>query len=102
MKLMRENLTVANMPPFQAQTEHFGRVCRDMEESTCSDEDGLAVVKMSEAVVQALVAGDGLPVNVEHSHHGIIHSYSYTTICANYGRSITVRSHLTRWNTLNS
>jgi predicted dehydrogenase len=67
--ITRENLTVANMPPFQGQTEHLGRVCRGMEEPRCSGEDGLAAVKVCEAVIYALEAGDGTPVNIEHFHH---------------------------------
>jgi predicted dehydrogenase len=50
--------------PFQQQVEHLARVIREGEKARCSEEDGLAAVKVCEAVITALIAGDGIPVDI--------------------------------------
>lgn len=51
--------------PFQQPAEHLARVAKGDEEPRCSGEDGLAAVKVCEAVIIALVAGDGIPVDIQ-------------------------------------
>ncbi|KAL4863421.1 hypothetical protein BDV12DRAFT_189685 [Aspergillus spectabilis] len=62
--IRRQVLEVSNGVPFQQQTEHLARVLQGLEQPRCSGEDGLAAVEVCEAVVNALVAGDGIPVDV--------------------------------------
>jgi predicted dehydrogenase len=62
--IRRQVLEASNGVPFQQQTEHLAMVLRGLEQPRCSGEDGLAAVKVCEAVVNALVAGDGIPVDV--------------------------------------
>jgi predicted dehydrogenase len=62
--MAKEVLTVNDGIPFQRQAEHLARVVRGSEEPRCSGEDGLAAVKVCEAIIQALRSGDGFPVNI--------------------------------------
>lgn len=62
--IRRDALQAGDEIPFQQQTEHLGRVIRQGEKPRCSAEDGLAAVKVCEAVITALVAGDGIPVDI--------------------------------------
>ncbi|KAJ5825422.1 hypothetical protein N7474_002560 [Penicillium riverlandense] len=50
--------------PFQNQTEHFSKVIQGLEEPICSGKDGVAAVKVCEAVIQALDRNDGMPVAI--------------------------------------
>lgn len=51
--------------PFQQQVEHLARLVRGLEEPVCSGADGLAVVKVCEAVVKALDTADGQPIDIK-------------------------------------
>ncbi|KAI9927799.1 hypothetical protein ASPWEDRAFT_184556 [Aspergillus wentii DTO 134E9] len=52
--MKREKVEVDEGIPFQQQTEHLGRVVRGLEEPLCSGEDGLAAIKVCEAIAKAL------------------------------------------------
>lgn len=72
LKLTREPLSVSDDEiPFQQQTEHLARVVRGQEKPRCSGADGLAAVQVCEAILQALAAGDGVPVTVGEERGGI-------------------------------
>lgn len=60
----REELTIPDGIPFQQQAEHLARVVRGTESPICSGEDGLAAVKVCEAVIEALTEGNGLPIEL--------------------------------------
>jgi predicted dehydrogenase len=62
--IRRDVLQVDDGIPFQQQVEHLARVIRQGETPRCSEEDGLAAVKVCEAVITALEAGNGVPVNI--------------------------------------
>jgi predicted dehydrogenase len=62
--IRRNVLHVGDGIPFQQQVEHLARVIREGEKARCSEEDGLAAVKVCEAVITALIAGDGIPVDI--------------------------------------
>ncbi|CAK7234606.1 hypothetical protein SCUCBS95973_008991 [Sporothrix curviconia] len=64
--MTREPLDPPAGIPFQRQTEHLGRVVRGLEKPVCSGADGLAAVQVCEAILQALEAGDGIPVSLSH------------------------------------
>lgn len=63
--IRREVLQAADGIPFQLQAEHLARVVKDGERPRCAGEDGLAAVRVCEAVITALVAGDGFPVDIK-------------------------------------
>lgn len=63
--IRREVLKAGDGIPFQLQAEHLARVVKNGERPRCAGEDGLAAVRVCEAVVAALVAGDGLPVDIQ-------------------------------------
>ncbi|KAL1891319.1 hypothetical protein Sste5346_007779 [Sporothrix stenoceras] len=62
--LTREPIAVTDDIAFQQQTEHLARVVRGQEAPRCSGADGLAAVQVCEAILQALAAGDGVPVTL--------------------------------------
>ncbi|KAL1876807.1 hypothetical protein Plec18167_005217 [Paecilomyces lecythidis] len=62
--IRREVLQVGDEIPFQQQVEHLVRVATQDEKPKCSGEDGLAAVRVCEAVTSALVASDGIPVDI--------------------------------------
>ncbi|RFU26084.1 hypothetical protein B7463_g10257, partial [Scytalidium lignicola] len=64
--MTKEILKVVDGVPFQLQVEHLARVVTGIEEPRCSGEDGLAAVKVCEAVIKALRNGDGCPVDISH------------------------------------
>ena len=61
----RQVLQASDGIPFQQQTEHLARVVSGGEDPRCSGEDGLVAVKVCEAVITALVANDGIPVDIQ-------------------------------------
>jgi predicted dehydrogenase len=63
--MSREQVEAGDEIPFQQQTEHFVRVIRGLEEPRCSGDDGLAAVKVCEAVIEALTKRDGIPILIE-------------------------------------
>ncbi|KAL3460063.1 hypothetical protein BJX64DRAFT_278793 [Aspergillus heterothallicus] len=63
--IQREVLQRGDGIPFQQQAEHLARVVRQGEEPRCSGEDGLAAVKVCEDVITALVAGYGIPIEIQ-------------------------------------
>jgi predicted dehydrogenase len=63
--IQRDVLQSGDGIPFQQQAEHLARVVRQGEEPRCSGEDGLAAVKVCEDVITALVAGDGIPIEIQ-------------------------------------
>ncbi|CAI7600016.1 unnamed protein product [Penicillium pancosmium] len=63
--IRRDVLRVDDGIPFQQQVEHLARVIRQGESPRCSEEDGLAAVKVCEAVITAIEAGDGIPVDIQ-------------------------------------
>lgn len=63
--MLHEHLSVTDGIPFQRQTEHLARVVRGEETPVCSGEDGLAAVKVCEAIIEALRRRDGIPISVE-------------------------------------
>ncbi|KIX04595.1 uncharacterized protein Z518_05465 [Rhinocladiella mackenziei CBS 650.93] len=62
--MRREVLEVKDGIPFQLQTEHLARIVAGKEEPLCSGADGLAAVKVCEAVIKALEKADGYPVDI--------------------------------------
>jgi len=63
--LTRNVLEIEEGIPFQRQTEHLARLATGQEEQpVCSGVDGLAAVKVCEAVIEALEKGDGYPVDI--------------------------------------
>lgn len=62
----REDLHTRDEIPFQQQTEHLAKVVTGQDEPRCSGEDGLAAVKVCEAIVQSLSAGNGATVDIHH------------------------------------
>lgn len=62
--MKRKLLEVADGIPYQYQIEHLARVVKGEEEPRCSGEDGLAAVRVCEAVLKALSDKDGLPVSI--------------------------------------
>lgn len=62
--IQRETLQGGDEIPFQQQVEHLGTIVRQGEKPRCSAEDGLAAVRVCEAVIKALGAGDGIPVDI--------------------------------------
>lgn len=62
--IRQEELSTSDDIPFQQQVEHLARVCLNKEEPRCSGEDGLNAVKVCEAVIGALKAGDGIPIDL--------------------------------------
>lgn len=65
MPIRREILKAGDGIPFQLQAEHLARVVKNGERPRCAGEDGLAAVRLCEAVITALVAGDGRPVDIQ-------------------------------------
>lgn len=63
--IRRSVLKTGDGIPFKQQVEHLSRVVRKGEIPRCAAEDGLAAVKVCEAVTRALVAGDGIPIDIE-------------------------------------
>lgn len=63
----REVLKVHDGIPFQLQVKHLAGVVRGTEDPSCSGEDGLAAVKVCEAIIQALRLGDGYPVDISQA-----------------------------------
>lgn len=51
--------------PFQQQVEHLARLISGKEEPVCSGKDGLAAVKVCEAITAALDKNDGCPVDIK-------------------------------------
>ena len=65
--MMRQIVDVGNGIPFQRQAEHLANlITGEEEEPRCSGNDGLAAVKVCEAVIEALTSGDGQPYNIPH------------------------------------
>ncbi|KAJ5564950.1 hypothetical protein N7513_001192 [Penicillium frequentans] len=62
--IRQEELSTPDDRPFQQQVEHLARVCLEQEEPRCSGEDGLNAVRVCEAVISALEAGDGIPIDL--------------------------------------
>ncbi|KIW29274.1 uncharacterized protein PV07_05099 [Cladophialophora immunda] len=62
--MSRETVEAMDLIPFQQQTEHLARLVAGREEPVCSGEDGLAAVKVCEAVVRALHRDDGHPIEL--------------------------------------
>ncbi|KAL4891166.1 hypothetical protein BDV59DRAFT_194612 [Aspergillus ambiguus] len=62
--MQREALSVLSGIPFERQTEHLGRVVKGTDKPRCSGEDGLAAVRVCEAVMEALTVGDGVPIDI--------------------------------------
>ncbi|KAJ5444661.1 uncharacterized protein N7458_008533 [Penicillium daleae] len=62
--MRREQLESSDEIPFQQQAEHLAEVVRGEASPRCSGEDGLNAVRVCEAVIAALKAKDGLPVNL--------------------------------------
>lgn len=62
--IRREELECEAKIPFREQVEHLVRVVKGEESPICSGEDGLAAVKVCEAVIEALNAGNGLPIDL--------------------------------------
>ncbi|EXJ69758.1 uncharacterized protein A1O5_06829 [Cladophialophora psammophila CBS 110553] len=62
--MSRETLATMDLIPFQQQTEHLARLVAGKEEPICSGEDGLAAVKVCEAVLRALDRNDGQPIEI--------------------------------------
>ncbi|KIW10680.1 hypothetical protein PV08_11644 [Exophiala spinifera] len=62
--MTREVLDFEKKHPFQLQIEHLVRVVEGKEEPRCSGQDGLDAVKVCEAVIEALVKGDGYPIDI--------------------------------------
>jgi predicted dehydrogenase len=60
----REQIQIDDGIPFELQAHHFARVIQGIEEPRCSGDDGLAAVKVCEAILEALKRGDGIPVIV--------------------------------------
>jgi predicted dehydrogenase len=65
MPMRREVVEVQEAIPFQQQTEHLARLVAGTEEPVCSGRDGLAAVKVCEAVATALAKNDGQPVDIK-------------------------------------
>ena len=63
--IVREELVIPNGIPFQQQVEHLAAVATGIESPTCSGEDGLAAVKVCQAIIEALTARTGLPVEIQ-------------------------------------
>lgn len=62
---MRHNvLEVHPAIPFQQQAEHLARLVTSQEAPVCSGRDGLAAVKVCEAIIEALDKGNGYPVDI--------------------------------------
>ena len=51
--------------PFQQQVEHLARLVRGLEAPVCPGADGLAVVKVCEAIIEALDTADGMPIDIK-------------------------------------
>lgn len=68
----RADLHSGNEIPFQQQTEHLAKVVKGQYKPKCSGEDGLAAVKVCEAIMQSLSAGNGATVDIYHyeTRHG--------------------------------
>lgn len=64
MQMNRENLVVSNNDPYKQQAEHLVQLAMGNGEPLCSGSDGLAVVKVCEAVTEALQRGDGQPIDI--------------------------------------
>lgn len=64
MPMSREVLDVPAGIPFKRQAQHLARVVRGAEEPLCSGDDGLAAVRVCEAILEALKAGNGAPVSI--------------------------------------
>lgn len=63
--MLREEVEAADKIPFQQQTENFVRITRGVEEPRCSGDDGLASVKVCEAVIEALTKRDWMPILIK-------------------------------------
>lgn len=63
--MRRETLSAPSVIPFQQQAEHLARVVKGIELPRCSGDDGLAAVKVCEAVMEALRVGDGIPIDIK-------------------------------------
>ncbi|KAJ5912077.1 uncharacterized protein N7473_001380 [Penicillium subrubescens] len=63
--MQREELESSDEIPFQQQAEHLAKVARGEESPRCSGEDGLDAVRVCEAVIAALEAKDGLPIDLK-------------------------------------
>lgn len=61
----REELELSDQIPFQQQAEHLAEVVKGEARPRCSGEDGLNAVRVCEAVIAALKAKDGLPINLQ-------------------------------------
>lgn len=60
-----EALDIKPNIPFQEQIEHLSRVIEGKEEPRCSVDEGLAAVRVCEALMRALEHGDGLPIDID-------------------------------------
>ncbi|KAF9890142.1 hypothetical protein FE257_006303 [Aspergillus nanangensis] len=63
--MRREALSIPSAIPFQQQAEHLARVVKGTDVPRCSGDDGLAAVKVCEAVMEALRVGDGVPIVIQ-------------------------------------
>ena len=66
LPITRQVVEVGNGIPFQRQAEHLGKLIAREEEPRCSGNDGLAAVKVCEAIIDALRVGDGQPHTISH------------------------------------
>ncbi|KAL2864101.1 Gfo/Idh/MocA family protein [Aspergillus lucknowensis] len=71
--IQRDVLQIPGGSPFENQIEHLAKVVRGEEAPRCSAQDGLAAVRVCEAIVQALDRNDGLPILIS-GHVGITDS----------------------------
>ena len=66
--MTREVIQIVDAIPFQQQAEHLARLVVGDEEPVCSGADGLAAVKVCEAITKALDDNNGFPVDIkQHS-----------------------------------
>ena len=63
--MTREMLEVRDAIPFQEQTEHLAQLANTDSLPRCSGTEGLAAVKVCEAIFAALEKNDGTPINVQ-------------------------------------
>jgi predicted dehydrogenase len=64
LPMQREELESSDGIPFQQQAENLAKVVRGEYSPRCSGEDGLNAVRVCEAVIAALEAKNGLPINL--------------------------------------
>lgn len=65
MRMNHETLMFEAHDPYKQQAEHLVQLVSSVEEPLCSGSDGLAAVKVCEAVIEALNRDDGQPVDIK-------------------------------------